>query len=86
MPLEVDAWKKDLTCHPKPTTLCMESGYTFQIGFNHTCSLLRGNMLSTIENPDIVDDYMQKELSESNIAKVVNPSRLLGLQVSPFGI
>lgn len=87
MPLEVDPWKEDLACHLKSTTFSMESG--FQIGFNHTCSLLRGNiilLLSTVENPDFVDDYMQKELSESSIAKVVNLSGLLSLQVSLTGV
>ena len=91
-PLKLDAWKEALACHPDKSyidyILCGISD-GFRIGFDYSCHSCRpshGNMLSTLENPDVVDNYLQKELSEGNIAEVVDPTGLLGLQVSPFGV
>lgn len=91
-PLKLDAWEKALAGHPDKSYVDyilqgIRDG--FRVGFEyscHACKQLHGNMLSTIENPEVVEDYLQKELSEGNIAKVANPSGLLGLQVSPFGV
>lgn len=45
-------------------------------------------MISTLKNPEVVDNYLQKELSEGYIMEVhvAHPTGLLGLQVSPFGM
>ena len=91
-PLKLDAWKRVLSCHPdKPYVdhILQGIGEGFRVGFEHsrhTCTPSHGNMLSTSENPDVVEEYLQKELSEGNIAEVVDPSGLLGLQVSLFGV
>ena len=87
-----EAWRAALADHlDKSYVDYILRGITegFRIGFNyshHTCRPSHGNMLSTLENPDVVDDYLQKELRDGNIAEVINPSGLLGLQVSPFGM
>ena len=39
-----------------------------------------------LDNPAVVDEYLQRELSEGNIAKIGDLSYVPGLQVSPFGV
>ena len=61
----------------------------FRIGFDyscHTCSSLHGNMLTNFRESRCYGQLLAKELSEGNIVKVTDPSGLLGLQVSPFGV
>ena len=43
-------------------------------------------MLSTVDHPQVVEDYLQAELHEQRIAEVTDPSGLLDLQVSPIRI
>ena len=43
----------------------------------HSCSPSHGNMLYTLDNPGVVDDYLQKELSDGNIMEVVDPTGVL---------
>ena len=92
MPLKFNAWKEALVDHPDKTY----AGYIlrgisegFCIGFDygcHSCCPSRGNMISTLENPEVVDTYLQKELSEGNVVEIADPTGLPGLQVSPFSV
>ena len=50
---------------------------------HHACTSSHGNMLSTLDNPAVMDEYLQRELSEGNIAEIGD---LPSLQVSPFGV
>lgn len=91
-PLLPSAWKKALANHPDTAFadhVLQGIRHGFWIGFDYchyTCTSSQSNMLSTLDNPSVVDEYLQKELSEGNIAELGDPACVLGLQVSPFGV
>jgi len=43
-------------------------------------------MLSTLENPEVVDEYLHKELLEGRIADITDKAGLLPIQISPLGV
>ena len=58
----------------------------FRIGYSHTtckCRAARGNM---VENPEVVDEYLTKELQEGRIADITDKAGLLPIQTSPLGV
>ena len=73
-PLKHGAWKEALAGHPDKSYIdYILHGIVngFRIGFDyscHTCSPLSGDLLSTLDNPGVVEDYLQKELSDRNIS------------------
>ena len=91
-PLMYEAWEVALAKHPDPAyvkyILCgIKEG--FRIGYDyarHTCRPTSRNLLSTLEHPAEVDNYLRSELGDGNISEVTEPAGLLGLQVSPIGV
>lgn len=61
----------------------------FQIGFDyvtHSCVPARGNMLSTLDHPEVISEYLEKELKEGRITEITELSGIMGIQISPFGV
>ena len=59
------------------------------MGFQHhsrTCSRARKNMLSAIENPEVVDRYLEKEVRLGRVVGPMQVQELPGAQVSRFGV
>ena len=91
-PLVWESWKAALSEHPNRNyTEYLLSGIKngFRIGYSHTtckCRAARGNMVSTLENPEVVDEYLTKELQEGRIADITDNAGLLPIQTSPLGV
>ena len=91
-PLRVDQWQLVLATHPDRDFVGyllegMQAG--FRIGFNytmHSCALTRGNMLSTLDHPEVVAEYLENELKEGRITELTDMSGIMGIQLSPFGV
>ena len=91
-PLKATAWEKALQSHPDTAFReYLLSGITrgFRIGFNRK-QLLKSsnnNMRSALDNPQVVQQYLEKECSQGHI---VGPLPLLQAlphaHISPFGV
>ena len=61
----------------------------FRIGFDyaqHSVTPCRNNMLSTLDHPQVVTDYLEQELGEGRITELTDMLGVMGLQISPFGV
>ena len=90
-PLIAKAWENALQCHPDSDFKhYILSGITngFRIGFNRRQQLRssRRNMLSALNNPEIVEQYLGKECSLGHIAGPLPPNLLPNAQINPFGV
>lgn len=90
-PLKVTAWEKALKNHPD--TAFREyvlSGITggFRISFNRKQPLKpsSSNMRSALDNPQVVQEYLDKECSKGHIAGPLPLHALPYAQISPFGV
>ena len=93
-PLVVDQWRALLSEHPDGEFKeFLLSGIVegFRIGFNYTqseCRSAKRNMLSAMQNPSVVSDYLSKERS---LGRVIGPLdtealNILNVQVNRFGV
>ena len=70
IPLQLDQWQLPLASHPDGNFVQyllegIQAG--FHTGFNyvtHSCAPARGNMLSTLDHPEVFAEYLEKELME----------------------
>ena len=65
--------------------------YGFCIGFrqeNITLKSARSNLISSMEHPDVIDEYIKSELSAGHLARVgpVDGGSTLGIHISPIGV
>ena len=90
-PLRPDQWQLVLASHPDRhfvNYLLEGIKAGFRIGFDyatHSCVPARGNMLSTLDHPEVVSEYLEKELKEGRITEITDLSGIMGIQISPFG-
>ena len=85
------AWENALQCHPDSDFRhYIQSGITngFRIGFNRRPQLRSShrNMLSALNNPEIVEQYLGKECSLGHIAGPLPHNLLPNAQINPFGV
>ena len=91
-PLRVVQWCTVLASHPDQRFARyildgIEKG--FRIGFDslqHSYTPCKGNMLSILAHPQVVQDYLEHELEEGRITEITDVSGVVGLQFSPFGV
>ena len=91
-PLRAAQWRAMLENHPDRRFAQyllegIENG--FKIGFDyaqHSVTPCRNNMLSTLDHPQVVTDYLELELEEGRITELKDMTGVMGLQVSPFGV
>ena len=90
-PLRIPAWSKKLQQHldkdfASYILWCIEKG--FHIGVNPPVSLKSGtkNMQSALQHPEIIDDYLQKELLQEQVQGPfpVHTTRLV--HINCFGV
>ena len=90
-PLCLGAWKQHLVNHPDQDFVRfivkgMEEG--FPIGVDITASFMsaRRNMSSAAENPQVIEDYLTKEVAAGNIFGLFSPSVLPEVHINRFGV
>ncbi len=90
-PLVEEAWRKGLIGHPdqrwaKYITTGIREG--FRVGFRHReveCRGAKRNMMSAYENPQVVSQYLAKEVSLGRVAGPYDKGECPGLHISRFG-
>ena len=90
-PLVVDEWRLQLRDHPDAEFVeYLLRGMTegFHIGFNYqeySCRRAKRNMLSAIQNAQVVRDYLKRECE---LGRVVGPVNIKGtsINVNRFGV
>ena len=91
-PLILKQWIKELENHPDAVfTNYILNGISngFRIGFNQvaTCISAASNMHSAIENAEVVQEYLKKEVPLGRIVGPIRPGAApVGTQLSPFGV
>ena len=90
-PLKAEVWEVHLRALPDRECadyLLRGLGEGFRIGYdydNYNCHSARSNMLSALQNPHVVDEYMREEREKGRILGPVNPGSC-NLQVNRFGV
>ena len=89
-PLKQQAWQQQLASHPDKTFAdYIINGISegFRIGFNraHTLKATKANMKSAREHPEIIGDYLSKELSKGRTIEL-HPLDITPTQISKFGV
>jgi hypothetical protein len=90
-PLNISAWEKALQSHPdtafREYVLSGISG-GFRVGFNRRqpLRLSSSNMRSALDNPQVVQEYLEKECARGHIAGPLPLNTLPDVQISPFGV
>ena len=91
-PLWIDQWRLALATHPDRSFVDyvlegMQAGFRISINYAmHSCAPARGNMLSTLDHPEVVADYLENELKEGRVTEFTDMSGMMGIQLSPFGV
>lgn len=89
-PLKAIVWEKALQSHLDIAFKeYLLSGITrgFRIGFDHKQLLRSSNkMLSAHDNPQVVQQYLEKECSQGHIVGPMPLQALPHAQISPFGV
>ena len=87
----LEEWRKALQTHPdmlfyQYILVGLEKG--FRIGYNYTrqCKASGRNLASALENPEVVQEYIQKEEDLGRIVGPMEKASAINLQVSPFGV
>ncbi len=65
------------------------SGWVCGVGFlyqTQPLSSARSNMLSATRNQEVVDKYLEKEVSLGRVIGPLNIQEMLGVHVSRFGV
>ena len=64
-----------------------EKGFRIGLDYSqHSYTPCRGNILSTLAHPQVVEDYLEHELEEGRITEITDILGIMGLHVSPFGV
>ena len=91
-PARLEVWQQELADHPdKAFTNYVVQGLAqgFRVGFKYTSSLLphRRNMLSAVQHPKEVNDYLKEELAMNRLVQFPKPvADHLGAHCSPIGV
>ena len=92
-PLNKHRWEQELKSHPDQEFAeyrVAGISYGFRVGFNRSASRLRdstNNVLSAMEHPHVVDEYLAQELALKRMGVV--PLVVLSTtqcHISPFGV
>ncbi len=92
-PLRLERWAQVLAAHPdgKLREFILEGiAKGFRVGYDYSNSRLicqRGNMLSALDHPQVVDDYLAMETSLGRVGSI--PQEDIGaisVHTSPFGV
>ena len=92
-PIHLDFWKEELTSHPDTAFsawICNGFEKGFRVGYSAEAPELRSsrfNMLSATEHPQVVAEYIGKELSSHHLIEVnLREDVLPYTHISPLGV
>jgi len=90
-PLRLTAWRQSLSGHPiQPLVEFFMKGIEegFRVGFNSHITLksARKNLEGAIQHPQVVDEYLKKEIVEKRVVGPFRKSQLPAIQISRFGV
>ena len=90
-PLDTQQWQAYLQHHPDAnfaTYILSGLQHGFRIGAQQAAQLrsTTTNMLSAIQNPQVIGDYLRKELEAGNIFGPFNPHTITDLHTNRFGV
>ena len=90
-PFKLREWSRELSQHPDKSYanyICegIRDGFRIGYDYSHECKSARGNMVSTMSNAEIVEEYLTKELQAGRVARVADPKLAKTAQISPFGV
>ena len=89
-PVHIARLEKELTSHPERefvASLLHDLTFSFGIGHNGPqFPRLVQNLLSVRNNPKVVQDYLEKEVSQNGVARPVKSPPLQNLQCSPISL
>ena len=91
-PSNITTWEQALADHPDKLFaqyLIQGLKNSFRIGFdctNHFCKPAKKNLLSAQPSPQVVEDYLVKEVMERRVVEITNETSMPGLQISLFGV
>ena len=91
-PLAVDQWARALLAHPDRAYaryICEGLQTGFRVGFQRDSPLksASANMTSATEHPDVIDEYLDKELARGRmLGPFTDTADLPPLQVNRFGV
>ena len=88
-PLNLEQWIRELSYHPDTSFAnYMLDGIHrgFCIGFDRSCSLVSANSNLHCNNPDIVSDYLAREVALHRMWKCPMGVRPKGVHISPLGL
>ena len=88
-PLHLEAWRKHLANHPdQDFAQFIVRGIRegFPIGVDHSASFIsaRRNMSSALENSQVIEEYLSKEVTAGNIFGPFSPSALPEVHINRF--
>ena len=89
-PLKLAAWKEKLRHPDQDFVQYILAGieHGFQIGVNRALNFTsaKQNMQSSAQNPEIIEDYLQKEVAKGNILGPFAPSTIPAVHINRFGV
>ena len=91
-PLVLHQWQQRLLTHPDRqfSALILEGiQFGFRIGFNYQTQQLKPrkkNLRSATEHPEVVEAYLRKEVAQTRLIPIPNPTSLPWYQTNAFGV
>ncbi|KAL5459763.1 hypothetical protein EMCRGX_G033134 [Ephydatia muelleri] len=90
-PLILAAWEAALARHPDrdfAAYICSGIQFGFRIGFVRSCSLksASANMFSSFQHPDIIQEYISKELDLGRMLGPLDPTCYTTVHINRFGV
>ena len=92
-PLKWEAWNEWLISHPdqeyrRYIVTGLQKGFRIGFGYNRPkgCRKATSNMLSAMEKPEVVRDYLSKECAEGRVLVPLPPEAFPGVQISRIGV
>ena len=92
MPMVYSEWERRLRGHPDRAFMVYLVGGIkegFRVGFRYglaKCYPVKGNMKSAVDNPEVVDEYLVKEVGLGKIWGPFQPEQYAGIQINTFRV
>ena len=92
-PIKMGKWDQCLLSHPDQEYWCdivtgLQKGFRVGFGYNRlkACKKATSNMLSAMEKPEVVRDYLSKECAEGRVLGPLSQEAFPNVQISRIGV
>ena len=88
-PLRADEWQAALKDHPDrwfAEYICNGICNGFRYNRDHKCVSATRHMISTIQYPEVVEEYIAKEMEAGRVVRVMDKATVERVQISPFRV